>query len=59
MPSIALRTFRAIFPLFAYPVATVAHEAEARALAALLVAQGKRATIQRAEQGFTVSEVAA
>lgn len=59
MPSIVLRTFRAIFPLFAYPVATVAHEAEARALAALLVAQGKRATIQRAEQGFTVSEVAA
>lgn len=59
MPSIALRAFRAVFPLHAYRVSTVATLPEARALAALLVASGKRAVIQPAAAGFAVAEVCA
>ena len=59
MPRIALRVFRALFPLVSRPVSTLSNEAQARALAALLVAQGKRASITHDQNGFTVSEVAA
>lgn len=59
MPRIALRTFRALFPLTAVPVSTLPTLAEARALAALLVSRGKRVAIQPAAQGFAVSEVTA
>lgn len=59
MPSVALRTFRALFPVCAIPVSTLPTLPEARALAALLVARGKRVAIQPAAQGFAVSEVTA
>lgn len=59
MPRIALRTFRALFPVYAVPVSTLPTLAEARALAALLVSRGKRVAIQSAAQGFAVSEVTA
>lgn len=59
MPGIALRTFRALFPLSARPVSTLPTMADARHLAAQLVAQNKRVLIQRAAYGFTVSEVKA
>lgn len=59
MPSIALRAFRALFPVYAIPVSTLPTLPEARALAALLVSRGKRVAIQPAAQGFAVSEVTA
>jgi len=59
MPSIALRAFRAVFPVYAIPVSTLPTLSEARALAALLVSRGKRVAIQPAAQGFAVSEVTA
>ncbi|WP_374536660.1 hypothetical protein [Chitinimonas taiwanensis] len=54
-----LRALRAVFPPRAIPVSTLPTQAEARALGALLVAQGRRAVIAPAAQGFTVCEVAA
>ena len=59
MPSVALRAFRALFPVYAIPVSTLPTLSEARALAALLVSRGKRVAIQPAAQGFAVSEVTA
>ena len=59
MPSIALRAFRALFPVYAIPVSTLPTLPEARALAVLLVSRGKSVTIQPAAQGFAVSEVTA
>jgi len=59
MPSVALRAFRALFPVYAIPVSTLPTLPEARALAALLVSRGKRVAIQPAAQGFAVSEVTA
>ncbi|MXR36692.1 hypothetical protein [Craterilacuibacter sinensis] len=59
MPNSIRRAVRALFPLTARPVSTLPNLSEARALAALLVAQGRRVSIAPAAHGFTVSEVAA
>jgi len=59
MPKSIRRAVRALFPLTARPVSTLPSLAEARALAALLVAQGRRVSIAPTAHGFTVSEVAA
>jgi hypothetical protein len=59
MPSVTMRAFRALFPVYAIPVSTLPTLPEARALAALLVSRGKRVAIQPAAQGFAVSEVTA
>ena len=59
MPKSIHRAIRALFPVTAVPVSTLPTLAEARALAALLVAQGRRASIAPAAHGYTVSEVAA
>jgi len=49
-----------LFPVFsAVPVATLPTLAESRALAVLLVVQGRRVNIRPAEHGFIVSEVQA
>lgn len=53
MPSIA-RALSRLFPATAVPVSTLPTLAEARALSALLVAQGRRAVFHRTAQGFTV-----
>ncbi len=58
MPGITLRAFRALFPRTTRPVSTLPNEAEARALAALLVAQGQRALIHRTATGFAVEVLA-
>ncbi|WP_169829010.1 hypothetical protein [Chromobacterium amazonense] len=58
MPNIALRAFRALFPKATRPVSTLPNEAQARALAALLVAQGQRALIHRTVAGFAVEVIA-
>ncbi|OVE50618.1 hypothetical protein CBW21_01110 [Chromobacterium violaceum] len=58
MPSITLRAFRALFPKVTRPVSTLPNEAQARALAALLVAQGQRALIHRTAAGFAVEVIA-
>lgn len=59
MPMSVLRALRAVFPPRSIPVSTLPTQAEARALGALLVAQGRRAVIAPAAQGFIVCEVAA
>lgn len=59
MPKSVRRAVRALFPLYAVHVSTLPNQAEARALAALLTRNGKRAVVYRAQQGFTVLEVAA
>lgn len=59
MPSVAVRVFRALFPLVAVPVSTLPTLAAARAQAALLVARGQRIAIARTTHGFTVLEVRA
>ncbi|MEH6460380.1 hypothetical protein [Chitinimonas sp. JJ19] len=59
MPMLILRALRALFPTRAVPVSTLPTQAQAYALAALLVAHGRNAVIAPAAQGFTVSEVAA
>lgn len=53
MPSIT-RALSRLFPATAVPVSTLPTLAEARALSALLVAQGRRAVFHRTAQGFTV-----
>ncbi|MEN7430595.1 hypothetical protein VA599_07535 [Chromobacterium sp. TRC.1.1.SA] len=58
MPGIILHAFRALFPATAIPVSTLPNEAQARALAALLVAQGQRALIHRTAAGFAVEVIA-
>ncbi|WP_199155697.1 hypothetical protein [Chromobacterium sp. ASV23] len=58
MPGITLRAFRALFPQVTRPVSTLPNEAQARALAALLVAQGQRALIHRTAAGFAVEVIA-
>ncbi|ERE07082.1 hypothetical protein [Pseudogulbenkiania ferrooxidans] len=58
MPHIALRAIRALFPQVTRPVSTLPNEAQARALAALLVAQGQRALIHRTAAGFAVEVIA-
>lgn len=59
MPKSIKRALRALFAPRSIPVSTLPTQAEARALGALLVAQGRRAVIAPAAQGFTVCEVAA
>lgn len=57
MPSIALRVIRTLFPIYAAPISTLPTLIEARTLAALLVAQGRRVVIQHTEAGYTVGGV--
>lgn len=57
MPKSLSRALRVLFPLQAHHISTVPTQAEARALAVLLVSRGKRAVIYPASQGFAVSEV--
>lgn len=59
MPQALTRALRALFPVTTVAVSTLPTLAEARALAALLVAHGRRACIAPAARGFTVSEVVA
>lgn len=59
MPKSIKRALRALFAPRSIPVSTLPTQAEALALGALLVAQGRRAVIAPAAQGFTVCEVAA
>ncbi len=53
-----LRAFCGLSPLYVTPLARFTSEADARALACLLVCQGKRACIQSTPSGFEVAEVA-
>jgi len=59
MPKSFRRALRTLFPLVAVPISTLPTQAEAHALAALLVSQGRRACIQPCPKGFTVAEVRA
>ncbi|TSJ91512.1 hypothetical protein [Chitinimonas sp. BJB300] len=52
-----LSAFRALITPRTIPVSTLPTQAEARALAALLVAHGRSAVIVAASPGYTVSEV--
>ncbi|WP_167359398.1 hypothetical protein [Chromobacterium sphagni] len=58
MPGITLRALRALFPHTTRPISTLPNEAEARALATLLVAQGQRAVFHRTTAGFAVEVIA-
>lgn len=57
MPKLLARMLRALFPLRTKPVSTLPSRAEARALGALLVSQGKRAVVYQDRGGYTVLEV--
>lgn len=57
MPSIS-HAFSRLFPSSAIPVSVLPSEAEARALSALLVAQGRRAVFHRTPSGFAVEVLA-
>ncbi|MGR2664408.1 hypothetical protein JOS77_13130 [Chromobacterium haemolyticum] len=57
MPKISLALFR-LFPAVTTPVSVLPSEAEARALSALLVAQGRRAVFHRTAAGFAVEVLA-
>lgn len=57
MPGIILHAFHALFPKVTRPVSTLPNEAQARVLAALLVAQGQRALIHRTAAGFAVEVI--
>lgn len=58
MPKFFRRALRSVFPLVTVPVSTVPTYVEARALAALLTAQGQRAVFHRTTKGFSVGVVA-
>ncbi|WP_233578542.1 hypothetical protein [Aquitalea sp. FJL05] len=47
-----------LFPAVTAPVSILPSEAEARALSALLVAQGRRAVFHRTPSGFAVEVLA-
>jgi len=47
-----------LFPAITTPVSVLPSEAEARALSALLVAQGRRAVFHRTAAGFAVEVLA-
>jgi len=57
MPSIS-RALSRLFPAITTPVSVLPSEAEARALSALLVAQGRRAVFHRTPSGFAVEVLA-
>ncbi|WP_249605393.1 hypothetical protein [Chromobacterium sp. IRSSSOUMB001] len=57
MPKLS-RVLSRFFPASVIPVSVLPNEAEARALAALLVAQGQRALIHRTAAGFAVEVLA-
>jgi len=57
MPKLS-RVLSRFFPASVIPVSVLPNEAEARALAALLVAQGQRALIHRTATGFAVEVLA-
>lgn len=59
MPSIAKRITRILFPITIRTVQVMPTLPEARALAALMVDMGKRASIRPAAHGYVVSEVVA
>lgn len=58
MPKSFRRALRSLFPVVTVPVSTLPTHAEARAMAAMLTAQGKRAVFHRTAQGFAVEVVA-
>lgn len=57
MPKLS-RALSRLFPSSAVPVSVLPSEAEARALSALLVAQGRRAVFHRTASGFAVEVLA-
>lgn len=57
MPKLS-RALSRLFPSTAVPVSVLPSEAEARALSALLVAQGRRAVFHRTAAGFAVEVLA-
>lgn len=57
MPKLA-RALRSLFPISTVHISTLPTQAEARALAALLAAQGRRAVFHRTAAGFAVEVVA-
>lgn len=57
MPSIS-RALSRLFPAVTTPISVLPSEAEARALSALLVAQGRRAVFHRTAAGFAVEVLA-
>ncbi|HJV06811.1 MAG TPA: hypothetical protein VJ642_05835 [Chromobacteriaceae bacterium] len=57
MPKIS-RALSRLFPAVTTPVSVLPSEAEARALSALLVAQGHRAVFHRTPSGFAVEVLA-
>jgi hypothetical protein len=52
------RALSRLFPAITTPVSVLPTQAEARALSALLVAQGRRAVFHRTAAGFAVEVVA-
>ncbi|MDE1714504.1 hypothetical protein PWG14_18530 (plasmid) [Chromobacterium amazonense] len=57
MPRLTLRALRALLPAYPVSIATTPTQAEATALARLLVSQGRRAVILPAAAGYLVQEV--
>ncbi len=57
MPSIS-RALSRLFPAITTPISVLPSEAEARALSALLVVQGRRAVFHRTAAGFAVEVLA-